>query len=121
MDPFKHRINTGTVELAGAHLQRAWPAFDRRRFEALANDGLEALELKARALHATCALQATLPERFAAAAEVLEAALAPPIPLDADGEPLAMSGAELDQGLAGDEMKRLAGEPGGSPTRGKNA
>lgn len=101
MDPFKHRINTGTVELAGAHLQRAWPAFDRRRFEALANDGLEALELKARALHVTCALQATLPERFAAAAEVLEAALAPPIPLDADGEPLALSGAELDQGLAG--------------------
>lgn len=101
MEPFKHRIKTGTVELAGAHLQCAWPAFDRRRFEALANDGLEALELKARALHVTCALQATLPPRFAAAAEVLEAALAPPIPLDADGEPLALSGAELDQGLAG--------------------
>ena len=101
MEPFKHRINTGTVEQAGAHLQRAWPAFDRRRFEALANDGLETLELKARALHVTCALQATLPERFAAAAEVLEAALAPPIPLDADGEPLALSSAELDQGLAG--------------------
>jgi hypothetical protein len=27
----------------------------------------------------------------------------------------------LDQRLTGDEMERLAGEPGGSPTRGKNA
>jgi hypothetical protein len=27
----------------------------------------------------------------------------------------------LNEWLAGDEMERLAGEPGGSPTRGKNA
>jgi len=27
----------------------------------------------------------------------------------------------LDEGFPGDEMEWLAGEPGGSPTRGKNA
>ena len=43
-EPFKNLINAQTVSAAGLHLQRAWPAFDRRRFEALASAGLEALE-----------------------------------------------------------------------------
>jgi hypothetical protein len=61
-EPFKNLINAGTVAQAGQHLQRAWPAFDRARFESLATTGLETLELKARAMHLADALEATLPE-----------------------------------------------------------
>jgi 3-methyladenine DNA glycosylase AlkC len=78
MEPFKNLINAQTVADTGHHLQRAWPAFDRRRFEALANDGLSALELKARVHHLCAALEATLPDDFATAADVIEAALGPP-------------------------------------------
>ena len=58
-EPFKNLINPGTVAEAGRHLQRAWPAFDRRRFESLAGTGLETLEFKARAMQLADALDAT--------------------------------------------------------------
>ncbi|MED5618380.1 hypothetical protein [Ideonella sp. BN130291] len=61
----------------GIHLQRVWPAFDRVRFEALALHDLQALELKARAHRVCDALEATLPQSFDEAAEVLVAALGP--------------------------------------------
>ncbi|HEY9067492.1 MAG TPA: DNA alkylation repair protein [Burkholderiaceae bacterium] len=77
MEPFKNLINPGTVREIGAQLARAWPAFDRKRFEKLAATGLEALEFKARARHVADALEATLPDDFDAAAAVLEASLAP--------------------------------------------
>ncbi|HKX43516.1 MAG TPA: DNA alkylation repair protein, partial [Burkholderiaceae bacterium] len=77
MEPFKNLINAGTVREIGAQLARAWPAFDRQRFEKLATSGLEALEFKARARHLCAALEATLPDDFDAAAAVLEASLAP--------------------------------------------
>ena len=76
-EPFKNLINAGTVQAAGQHLRRVWPAFDRARFERLAGTGLEALEFKARADHLCAALEATLPTNFEQAAEVLEASLAP--------------------------------------------
>lgn len=76
-EPFKHLISAARVRDAGEHLQRAWPAFDRGRFERLALEGLDALELKARAMHVADALATTLPADFAQAAEVIEAALAP--------------------------------------------
>ena len=101
MEPFKNLINAGTVAHAGQHLQRVWPAFNRRGFEQQAAHGLDALEFKARAMQLADALQATLPARFADAAEVLEASLAPPIPLDEAGEPLGLSDAQGEQGLAG--------------------
>ncbi len=101
MEPFKNLINAGTVADAGRHLQRVWPGFDRRRFEQHAATGLDALEFKARAMQLADALQATLPDRFAAATEVLEASLAPPVPLDAAGEPAGLSEAQSDTGLAG--------------------
>ena len=82
VEPFKNLINAGTVALAGRHLQRAWPGFDRARFETLAGDGLDALEMKARAMQIADALQATLPDDFDQAAGVIEAALAPPIDAD---------------------------------------
>lgn len=77
-EPFKHRIDAALVRTAAHWLRRAWAAFPRERFVALATDGLDALELKARVLHVAAALQATLPEDFDAAADVLEATLAPP-------------------------------------------
>ena len=81
-EPFKNLVNPALVRAAVPALQRAWPAFDGERFVALAGDGLEALELKARAMHVCAALEATLPADFAAAADVIEAALAPPEPAD---------------------------------------
>ena len=100
-EPFKNLINPGTVAEAGRHLQRAWPAFDRRRFESLAGTGLETLEFKARAMQLADALDATLPTDFARAAEVIEASLALPLPLDALGEPVALGEAEREAGLSG--------------------
>jgi nicotinamide-nucleotide amidase len=86
-EPFKNLINSGTVAQAGRHLQRAWPAFDRARFDTLATNRLEALELKARAMHLADALGATLPGDFAQAADLIEASLAPPLPLDDRASP----------------------------------
>lgn len=100
-EAFKHLINPQTAALAGLNLQRAWPAFDRQRFERRATHGLDALEFKARAMQLADALQATLPAHFADAAAVLEASLADPIPLDAAGEPTSLSGAHSDGGLSG--------------------
>jgi len=77
-EAFKNLINAETVRSAATQLRRAWPAFDAPRFEALALDGLEALEFKARAMHLCAALEATLPEDFDRAADIIEAALAPP-------------------------------------------
>ena len=96
-EPFKNLIHRGTVEACGHHLERAWPAFDRPRFERLAMHGLEALEMKARAMHIADALEATLPRDFDHAAGVIEAALGPPVPLDAG----VTSGDADGRGLAG--------------------
>ena len=100
-EPFKNLINAGTVARAGQHLQRVWPGFDRPRFEQHAGHGLEALEFKARAMQLADALEATLPPDFEVAARLLEASLAPPIPLDAQGEPSALSAAQSEAGLSG--------------------
>ncbi len=76
-EPFKNLINREGVAALRQHLVRAWPAFDGARFEALALDGLDTLELKARAAHLCDALEATLPADFDAACAVLEASLRP--------------------------------------------
>jgi 3-methyladenine DNA glycosylase AlkC len=100
-EPFKNLINPGTVSRAAHHLQRTWPAFDSQRLTVLASQGLDALELKARAMQLTDALEATLPPDFGRAATIIENSLAPPIPLDPRGEPMAQSGAHHDDGLSG--------------------
>jgi 3-methyladenine DNA glycosylase AlkC len=100
-EPFKNLINAGTVAQVGQHLKTAWPAFDRSEFESLAGTGLDALELKARAMHLADALVATLPQDFAQAAGVIEASLAAPLPLNASGEPFALGEAERDAGISG--------------------
>ncbi|MBT9487461.1 MAG: DNA alkylation repair protein [Rubrivivax sp.] len=82
MEPFKNLIHPGLVQRMAGHLQRAWPAFDAQAFVKQASTGLDALEMKARAMQLADALGATLPAEFAHAAQVLEAALAPPWPGD---------------------------------------
>lgn len=76
-EPFKMLLDPAVVRAIGAHLQRVAPTVDRVRFERLALDGLEALELKARAMQIADALEATLPIQFEAGAAILEATLAP--------------------------------------------
>ncbi len=100
-EPFKNLVNQTTIETAARHFARVWPQFDRSRFEALAGAGLEKLELKARVLHLAAALGQTLPADFAHACDVIEAALAPPVPLEADGEPAEQNAAERASGLSG--------------------
>ncbi|MEZ6014390.1 MAG: DNA alkylation repair protein [Planctomycetota bacterium] len=97
-EPFKNLLGPREVRAAALYLSRPTPRrhFDPARFEALALDGLERLELKARAEHIASALEATLPAEFARAAARIEAALAPPAPATADAPP-----ALGDQGLAG--------------------
>jgi 3-methyladenine DNA glycosylase AlkC len=95
-EPFKNLINPVLVQRAAAHLARAEPAFDAGRFVRQACDGLEALEMKARAMQIAEALEATLPADFVRAAAAIEAALAPAPDHERLGE-LVLS----DEGLAG--------------------
>jgi 3-methyladenine DNA glycosylase AlkC len=82
LESLKHLLGPAVVRAAADHLRQAAPAFDRARFLGLALEGLEALEFKARSDHIASALQASLPSEFARAANWLEAALAPPHPID---------------------------------------
>jgi 3-methyladenine DNA glycosylase AlkC len=65
-EPLKHLLNREAVKGLAAHLDLP-AAFERRAVQ-----GLEALELKARAMQLAHALEAALPARFDAAAVVLE-------------------------------------------------
>lgn len=96
-EPFKNLLNRARIEECAHRLAALWPAFDRGRFVALAAGGLDALEMKARAMQIAAALQATLPPRFDDAAALIEASLGPPLPLE--GEPPAA--AQTGTGLAG--------------------
>jgi 3-methyladenine DNA glycosylase AlkC len=75
-EPFKNLLGPLVVAQAARQLRRAGPMFDAKRFSALALDGLDTLELKARAMQICTALEATLPGDFGAAANLIEAALA---------------------------------------------
>lgn len=94
-DAFKNLINADRVREAGEHLARAWPRFNRAAFEKQALHKLDALELKARAMQVADALEATLPDDFHHAAQVIECALGPA------GEGDALGFASSRQGLAG--------------------
>jgi 3-methyladenine DNA glycosylase AlkC len=74
-DAFKHLIGPAVVKQVAHHLHRVSPTFKAKRFEQLALEGLEGLEFKARAQHLSAALQATLPERFEEAADILQTSL----------------------------------------------
>ena len=76
MEPFKNLLNPALVRAAAAQLARHGD-IDAARLARLATEGLEGLEMKARALQIAGALEATLPARFDEAAALIEAALAP--------------------------------------------
>jgi 3-methyladenine DNA glycosylase AlkC len=95
-EPFKNLINAALVREAAGHLARQAPGFDARGFTRLATTGLDGLEMKARAMHICAALEATLPSDFNAAADLLDAALAPP---EAGEQMAQLEG--LQQGLRG--------------------
>jgi 3-methyladenine DNA glycosylase AlkC len=94
-EPFKNLLNADLVRACSAALTRAWPAFDRKRFERVALKSLDALEMKARAMQIADALEAVLPPDFDAACSIIEAALAPPIEID------GVASARQGAGLAG--------------------
>jgi 3-methyladenine DNA glycosylase AlkC len=94
-EPFKNLLNPTLVRASGVALAKAWPAFDRQHFERAALTGLDALEMKARAMQIAGALEATLPQDFDAACSVIEAALAAPIDID------GVASAHQGEGLAG--------------------
>jgi 3-methyladenine DNA glycosylase AlkC len=95
-EPFKTFLNPSLVGQMADHPARAWSAFDRPRFVQRATDGLEVLELKARAMQIADALEATLPADFPAAATVLHAAIAM-----GEADPDAPVARVPDDGLAG--------------------
>lgn len=96
MEPFKNLINAETVRRSAHHLRRASKSFDARRFERLALDGLDELELKQRVAHLCTALEACLPDDFERAARIVEASLKPV----GHDDPLP-SQRTNDEGLAG--------------------
>lgn len=104
-EAFKNLINPHTVTQAARSLRRVWPAFPEGAFSRQAVCGLEVLEFKARAMQLADALETSLPTDFDRAAHIIEASLAPPIPLDAQGEPVGLASsngqADADTGLAG--------------------
>ena len=97
----KHLINRDTVVHTADHLHRVWPDFDRQRFIGLATADQDSLAFKARALLITDALQRCLPAEFDTAATVIEAALAPALGFDAQGEPVGLGEALGPSGLSG--------------------
>lgn len=100
-EPFKNLINTATVAHAAEHLQRASSAFDHGRFLRTANADLDTLEFKARAMRLADALETALPADFGEAADAIERALAPALPLDEMGEPVGLGNALGEEGLSG--------------------
>ena len=84
-EPFKTLFNAERVAGIGAALAAAGP-FDADRFVALATDGLDTLELKARSDRIADALDATLPPELHAFLAHLDAALHPDTNDDRDSQ-----------------------------------
>jgi 3-methyladenine DNA glycosylase AlkC len=97
MEPFKNLLSPAVVRAAGLALSRSSSAFDGGGFERLALGNLEALEMKARAMHIADALEVTLPSTFTQACDAIEAALGPPVAVDG----VASNPTQPEQGLAG--------------------
>ena len=95
-EPFKNMVGAELVGQLARHLHRVWPSFRRDAFRRQALRGLQDKELKARVRHLADVLEAFLPADFAAAADVLEASLAP-ARIDTDLSALVPG----DDGLAG--------------------
>ncbi len=77
-EALKHLLDADLVRRAAVHLRRQHARFDGDAFIADATRGLQGLELKQRSLAIADALERHLPADFAASADLIEAALAPP-------------------------------------------
>jgi hypothetical protein len=80
MRKLKNLFDAGLIRELGADFSRADPDFDAAGFVEWGLDGLEGLELTARAWHLAEALRKYLPQSFSRAADVLVASLGPEIP-----------------------------------------
>jgi 3-methyladenine DNA glycosylase AlkC len=69
---FKHLLDPAAVRRMADAFAAASPAFDREQFAALAGDGIEQLELKARVAQVAQALRVCLPADFGVAVEVVD-------------------------------------------------
>lgn len=78
-EPFKNFINEAIIRRGASALAQVDAGFDAQRFTSVALRGLDQLELKARAMQVADALEVTLPADFSAAADWVDAALAPPL------------------------------------------
>jgi 3-methyladenine DNA glycosylase AlkC len=76
----KHILNEEAVRWLADNLARAYPAFDAQEFVAAGLDGLERLDLKARAGHIAAAMYAYLPADFPEAARIIAASLGAHVP-----------------------------------------
>lgn len=76
-EPLKNLLDAAAIEGMAHHLSRVCHPFDADAFRRRAGDGFDDLAFKARAMQLADALQETLPSDFEAAADALEAALAP--------------------------------------------
>lgn len=76
-EPLKTLFDRPLIAAMAAAFAARRPDFNRAGFVALAGDGLDALELKARSAQITRALEAHLPQDFATACALLLAALQP--------------------------------------------
>ena len=71
MEPFKNLLNPALVQAAATQLKRRWRSFDAGAFTRQACDGLEALEMKARAMQICAALDAVEPRSISLAARMV--------------------------------------------------
>lgn len=76
-EPLKNQFGPDVVTRIGEMIEEAWPTFDRRRYESLALDGFEELELTPRGRHISDALAQTLPDDRAEAMRILIRSLGP--------------------------------------------
>ena len=78
-EPLKNHFGPAVVGRVGEMIGSVDPTFDRDRFNDLALDGYEELELTPRARHISAALEATLPEDRGRAIELIIRSLGPEI------------------------------------------
>jgi 3-methyladenine DNA glycosylase AlkC len=68
---FKDNVDVDAVAAVAAAMAAGEPSFPTERFRALAVDGLDELELKARVMHVAAALRECLPDSFPTAAAIV--------------------------------------------------
>ena len=81
---FKDVFNPSAIENMGESIAKVWSNFDQSQFVKIAANNLTDLAMKARSNQIVCALDATLPNDFAQASQILIQALASVHDIDTD-------------------------------------